>query len=151
MSRRGTGLARLAACAAAWLALGPAAPRAGDARPERRSGFDFMSRETQAMQRDDALNPGMLWVREGEALWSRRAGTRDRACADCHGEARESMRGVAARHPAFSAALGRPIDLEQRINLCRADRQGAAPLAWAGTLISGRGITAPPRRPRASR
>ena len=89
-----------------------------------------MSRETQAMQRDDTMNPGMLWVHEGEALWTRKAGTQDRACADCHGEARESMRGVAARHPAFEPALGRPVTLEQRINLCRADRQGAAPLAW---------------------
>ena len=57
MSRRGTGLARVAAGLAAWLALCLAAPLAGDAPQERRSGFDFMSRETQAMQRDDALNP----------------------------------------------------------------------------------------------
>ena len=30
-----------------------------------------------------------------------------------------SMKGVAARYPAFSPARGRPINLEQRINLCR--------------------------------
>ena len=34
-----------------------------------------------------------------------------------------SMDGVAARYPAFDAALGRPVDLEQRINLCRTERQ----------------------------
>jgi sulfur-oxidizing protein SoxA len=124
VSRRGTGLAL--STGLAWLA---ATALAGDAPRERRSGFDFMSRETQAMQQDDAMNPGMLWVREGEALWARRTGE-NRSCADCHGEARESMRGVAARFPAFSAALGRPIDLEQRINLCRTERQGAPPLAW---------------------
>ena len=28
--------------------------------PERRSGYDFMSRETRAMQDDDSANPGML-------------------------------------------------------------------------------------------
>jgi sulfur-oxidizing protein SoxA len=39
---------------------------------------------------------------------------------------------VAARHPAFDAAQGRPINLEQRINACRTDRQGAPPLAYEG-------------------
>jgi sulfur-oxidizing protein SoxA len=97
---------------------------------ERRSGFDLMSPETQAMQRDDTANPGMLWVGEGEALWNRKAGSADRACADCHGDAAQSMRGVAARYPAFNAELGRPIDLQGQINLCRERRQNATPLQW---------------------
>ena len=37
---------------------------AGDGR---RSGFDDMGAATQAMQRDDSLNPGMLWVLQGES------------------------------------------------------------------------------------
>ena len=97
---------------------------------ERRSGYEFMGRETRAMQDDDVVNPGMLWVLDGEALWSRRSGAADRSCADCHGDARASMKGVAARYPAFDAASGRPINLEQRINVCRADRQQAPPLAF---------------------
>jgi len=40
------------------------------------------------------------------------------------------MKGVAARHPSFDAVRGRPISLEQRINVCRADRQQAPPLAY---------------------
>ena len=40
------------------------------------------------------------------------------------------MKGVAARYPAFDKALGRPVDLEQRINLCRTNRQQATPLAF---------------------
>jgi sulfur-oxidizing protein SoxA len=104
---------------------------AGDVPPaERRSGYAFMSRETRAMQDDDTANPGMLWVLEGEALWGRKAGAAARACADCHGDARVGMKGVAARHPAFDAAAGGPITLEQRINRCRADRQQAPVLAW---------------------
>jgi sulfur-oxidizing protein SoxA len=104
---------------------------AGEIAPaDRRSGFDFMSRETQAMQRDDTANPGMFSVLEGEALWKRRAGAADRSCADCHGDARASMRGVAARYPAFNPAQGRPIDLEERINLCRTEHQKATPLKW---------------------
>jgi sulfur-oxidizing protein SoxA len=97
---------------------------------ERRSGYELMGRETRAMQDDETTNPGMLWVLDGEALWNRKAGAADRACAGCHGDARTSMRGVAARYPAFDAALGRPVNLEQRINLCRTERQKAPPLAF---------------------
>jgi L-cysteine S-thiosulfotransferase len=97
---------------------------------QRRSGFTFMTPETQAMQNDDTANPAMLWVLDGEALWKRKAGTADKACADCHGDAAASMKGVAARYPAFDKALGRPVDLEGRINLCRASQQQAAPLAF---------------------
>jgi len=98
-------------------------------RSERRSGYDFMGRETRAMQDDDTANPGMLWVLEGESLWSRKSGAAARACADCHGDARTTMKGVAARHPSFDAALGRPVNLEQRINRCRTERQNAPALA----------------------
>jgi len=97
---------------------------------ERRSGYEFMGRETRAMQDDDATNPGMLWVLDGEALWNGKAGASGLACAGCHGDARASMKGVAARYPAFDAARGRPVNIEQRINACRTDRQKAAPLAY---------------------
>ena len=98
-------------------------------RAERRSGYEVMSRETRAMQDDDTANPALLWVLEGEVLWSRKAGAAGRACADCHADARTSMKGVAARHPAFDPARGRPVNLEQRINTCRTERQQAPPLA----------------------
>lgn len=97
---------------------------------QRRSGFTFITPETQAMQNDDTANPGMLWVLDGEALWKRKAGTAAKACADCHGDAAASMKGVAARYPAFDKDLGRPVDLEQRINLCRTNHQQATPLPF---------------------
>jgi sulfur-oxidizing protein SoxA len=90
---------------------------------ERRSGFDFMTRDTQQMQRDDTLNPAMLWVAEGEALWTEAPAAGAMACAGCHGDAAASMRGVAARYPAFDAARREPVDLQQRINLCRETQQ----------------------------
>ena len=89
-----------------------------------------MATDTKAMQDDDTTNPGMLWVLDGEALWTAKAGNAGRACADCHGDARESMKGLAARYPAFDRQLGRPVSLEQRINLERAQRQDAPPLAY---------------------
>jgi len=97
---------------------------------ERRSGYEFMGRETRAMQDDDTTNPGVLWLLDGEVLWNRKDGAAGRACADCHGDARASMKGVAARYPAFDAARGRPVNLEQRINSCRTERQKAIPLAF---------------------
>jgi len=82
------------------------------------------------MQDDDTANPAMLWVLEGAALWTRKTGGAGRACADCHGDARATMKGVAARYPAFDTARGRPVSLEQRINACRVDRQQAPALGW---------------------
>ena len=97
---------------------------------ERRSGYSFMTSDTKAMQDDDTANPGLLWVLDGEKLWNRKAGDTDKACADCHHDARTSMKGVAAHYPAFDKAIGLPVDLEQRINLCRANHQQATPLAY---------------------
>ena len=94
----------------------------------RRSGFDFMSLSTQAMQRDDTQNPGMLWVKDGEALWERKAGKSDKACITCHAAAASSMRGVAARYPAINDIFKRPVTLSQRINLCRQNHQQAQAL-----------------------
>jgi sulfur-oxidizing protein SoxA len=97
---------------------------------QHRSGLSFMSPDNQAIQNDDTANPGMLWVLDGEALWKSKAGAAAKSCADCHNDASNSMRGVAARYPAFDAKLGRPVNLEQRINLCRSQQQQATPLAY---------------------
>ncbi len=102
-----------------------AMPAAG--AEERRSGFADMSAATQAMQADDAANPGMLWVLDGEGRWSRKAGRTERSCADCHGEAAASMRGVAARYPAIDAERGEAVDLAGRIALCQTRHQEATP------------------------
>ena len=97
---------------------------------DRRSGYEFMGRETRAMQDDDATNPAVLWLLDGETLWNSKAGAAAQACAGCHGDARSSMKGVAARYPAFDSSKGKPINLEQRINACRTERQMAVPLAY---------------------
>ena len=72
----------------------------------------------------------MLWVLDGEALWNRKIGKANKSCADCHNDASTSMKGVAARYPAFNEAANRPIDLEQRINICHTDQQNATPLLF---------------------
>jgi len=138
----------LAAC------LAGASARAGEIPPDqRRSGYETMSRETQKIQDDDATNPGMLWVLDGEALWGKKAGA-ERSCGDCHGDAKASMKGVAARYPALDAARGTPLTLEQRINACRVDHQKATPFTYeseellaltAYVALQSRGLPIAPR------
>jgi len=110
------------------LARGTEPPR-GIPLSELRSGREFVSPETRDQQDDLAVNPGMLWVAQGEKLWHEPAGAGGRACASCHGEP-GSLAGVAARYPRYDAALGRVLNLEARIRHCRSERQGADPLAY---------------------
>jgi len=126
----GRGMGRIRRVFAAAVAAGAVTPGLAGDIPlgERRSAYESMSAATKAMQDDDTANPGMLWVLDGEALWRKQAGERARACADCHGEAEQSMRGVAARYPGFDAKRGGVIDLEDRINLCRLEQQQAPAL-----------------------
>jgi L-cysteine S-thiosulfotransferase len=121
---------RLSGAIAAALLAASAVCAAEIPQGQRRSGYSFMTPDTKAMQDDDTANPGMLWVLDGESLWKRKLGAANKACADCHDDARTSMKGVAARYPAFDKIAGRPIDLEQRINACRSNHQQAPPLAF---------------------
>jgi sulfur-oxidizing protein SoxA len=97
---------------------------------ERASGYAEMRAETRAMQDDDSANPGMLWVAEGQTLWTLKPGGDGKSCAECHGDADRSMRGVATRYPAFDAAAAQVINLDQRINRCRVQQQRQVALAY---------------------
>ena len=105
---------------------GTAAPATG--RDSRRSGFEFMGAATQAMQRDDSANPAMLGVQDGEMLWNTAPAPQAKACVACHAAAQSSMKGVAARYPAWDGPLARPVNLGTRINLCRQRHQQLPPL-----------------------
>lgn len=95
-----------------------------------RSGYQFLTRETQQLQDDEFANPGMLWVEQGRKAW----GEGDKSCASCHGEP-ASLKGAAARYPKFDAKLGRVINLEQRIHECRTRHQGAPALAYESPAL----------------
>jgi L-cysteine S-thiosulfotransferase len=127
----------------AWAVLLAAAAHAAD---NRRSGFDDMSPATQALQRDELQNPALLWLKDGEERFAS-------DCARCHTPA--SMKGVAARYPAWDDDEKRPVALAGRINRCRTQRL-AAP-AWGaeaqpllaietylGSLARGLPIAPPP-------
>ena len=100
-------LLRLAALTAVLCSMLPAS---ADDIPlaDRKSGYDADGARNPRMQDDDTANPGMLWVLDGEALWNKKAGAAEKSCADCHGDARASMRGVAARYPAYHVGASTP-------------------------------------------
>lgn len=111
----------------AWLALLLAGTlHAQIPEAQRRSDFDTLSADLQAMQRDDARNPAMLWVQQGAQLWQQTAGRAEKSCANCHGEV-SRLRGVALRYPAFDVQSRGAINLAQRIQRCRVQQQGAEP------------------------
>lgn len=91
------------------------------------SGWHFRTPETQALQQDDFENPGFLWVEQGVDLWETAEGSEEKSCASCHGDASETMAEVGATMPKWNEALGKPVNLEQQINLCRSERMGAEP------------------------
>jgi L-cysteine S-thiosulfotransferase len=74
---------------------------------ERKSGYEFMSRETKAMQDDEVTGPAALTLLDGEALWGKLG------CQGCHKDAAASMKGVAARYPAMAG--GKLTTLEQQV------------------------------------
>ena len=79
-------------------------------RDALRSGTDYISATLRAQQKDDDLNPGMLWVDQGRTLF-------ERDCAICH----KTPRGLAAAHPKL-APNGEVINLEHAINVCQTTR-----------------------------
>jgi L-cysteine S-thiosulfotransferase len=84
----------------------------------------------QKRQADETANPGMLWVAEGEELWNKSAGAAGKACASCHGDAKTSMKGVAARYPSVDQGSGKLLNIELRINNCRTRHQSAPAFSY---------------------
>ena len=94
------------------------------------SGWLFREAETRDLERDSFENPGMLAAEEGEQIWNTVEGTAGKSCASCHGDAAESMKGVAAHYPKWDADAKRPINIELQINKCREENMGAEPYAF---------------------
>jgi len=95
-----------------------------------RSGYTFAIPETRAMQDDDFENPGFLWLDDGAEQWETADGAAGKACVDCHGDAADSMAAVGATYPVYAPEIGKPINIEQRINQCRVERMDAKPWKW---------------------
>lgn len=96
----------------------------------RRSGYLYLTEQTQALQDDDFLNPGIFAVDAGRNLWNAPDGEGGLSCASCHGDAADSMVGIATHFPRFDEASGGIINLELMINRERTERMGAEPYAY---------------------
>ena len=88
----------------------PTAPTPLIAKEALRSGSTFTSAALRAQQKDDDLNPGMLWVDQGREIFAR-------DCERCHAKAE----GLAARLPKL-ASDGTVVTLERQINRCQTER-----------------------------
>ena len=95
---------------------------------KQQSSYELMSAENKAMQDDPSLNPALFWVGDGESLWHTQTGSKNKSCANCHGDIKKSMRGVAAQFP--KVINGKLQTLEGQINQCREGQQGAAKFAY---------------------
>ncbi len=75
-----------------------------------RSGSTFTSATIQAQQKDDDLNPGMLWVDQGRELFAK-------DCTNCHADAK----GLATKLPRLHTD-GSVVTLEKQIHHCQTER-----------------------------
>lgn len=104
---------------------------------DKLSGYVFASPETQEMQDDDFANPGMLAVEDGATEWSKVEGAAGKSCASCHGDAEQSMKGVAVSYPKFEPKRGKLAAIEHRINICRTEYMKAPELKWESKPLLG--------------
>lgn len=97
--------------------------------PGLRSANEFLSPALRAEQDDAFRNRGMLWVEQGERLFTQPSTSGGSSCASCHRDV-DGMRKVAARLPAVDVTTGQLVNLEGRINVCRQQRQSLPPLKY---------------------
>lgn len=114
---------------ALWMACCAMPAQAQTAPQARHSGLEFQSEDVRRLQQDDFANPAMLRVARGAALWQEKRGAAGKSCADCHGDASQSMRGLAARLPGWDTRLGRVSTLDARVNTCAVAEQRGGELA----------------------
>jgi sulfur-oxidizing protein SoxA len=97
---------------------------------EPKSGFEFLTPETQEMQRDEFSNPGMKTVEDGRK-WFYDKGVNGKTCADCHGRDGSKFNTKRlASYPMYSEKLQRPITLQERINMCWEDELNNVPFVY---------------------
>lgn len=99
---------------------------AADGADAARAPTDFLSPELRRLQADESRHPGFLWIEIGADLWKAAPAPGAKSCRECHGEAKQSMKGVAARYPQVDKTTGALLNLEGRIERCRTAHQAQA-------------------------
>jgi sulfur-oxidizing protein SoxA len=149
MGRKGVTIAAAAVLAVALAACtGPDQDKKKAAAPldpklakftsgSKKSGYLFANPETQEMQDDDFSNPAFLWVEIGEKEWSKVEGAAGKSCASCHGDAKQSMKGVGVTYPKYHEGQKKLVNIEQRVNLCRTENMKAPAWKWESDELLG--------------
>ncbi len=148
----------IALCAAGLMALGSGAANAGEDSElvmngvqyitklkapagspfdEVISGWRFRNNETQTLQTDDFANPAMIMAQYGEDLWNKAEGDAGKSCADCHGDASKSMKGLRATMPKWHEGKKTLMALEHHINWSREEHMKAKPWKWESPEMLG--------------
>lgn len=114
------------------LALGSQVSIADHKGYQHKSGYEFLSADTQAMQDDDFENPGMSTVDEGAELFTT-VGSNGKSCASCHGDGGEKLDiKQLAMYPVYDKALKKPVTLQQRVRMEWENKLGNKPLDYDG-------------------
>ena len=85
---------------------------------ELKSGYEFLTADTQAMQDDDFANPGLTAVEEGRK-WFNAPGVNGKNCASCHGEDGSGfdLQKIAS-YPVYNEEYEKPFTLQEQVNFC---------------------------------
>ena len=118
-----------------WQAHAIAPPGKDFPLPAIASGYWFRTPETRAIQDDDFVNPGFLAIEQGAALWLKPEGDAHLSCANCHHDP-AAMAGSGATMPKWSERLGRPVNLEQQIDICRREHMQAQPWPFGSNELT---------------
>lgn len=90
--------------------------------PEPRSGYEYITTETRAMQDDEFENPGSLAIDRGEELFNQKHLAKNKSCADCHGEQGEKLNTKKiATYPVYKSSKDEVITLQKKISNCRSN------------------------------
>ncbi len=103
---------------------------------DKKSGSEFLTSETKALQEDTFANPGYFWVDKGEALFSSTSSGQT-SCAECHSANALPLEGVAASYPKIDDRTGDLFNLERQINACRQRHQNLPALDYESEALLG--------------
>jgi sulfur-oxidizing protein SoxA len=95
---------------------------------EAKSGYEFMTPESRAMQDDDFENPGMLTVEDGQTLFIT-AAKNEMTCGSCHGDdgSKLDIERI-TQYPVYSETLKKPITLRNQVHICWNERLQNPPM-----------------------
>lgn len=102
---------------------------------ELKSGYEFLTPETRAMQDDDFANPGLSSVEKGQELFHT-PGVNGKTCATCHGEDGSKLnRKKIATYPVYNEEFKKPFSLQEQVNFCAEEYLDNVPYIYDCTEV----------------